>query len=608
MEHDKSTISNLLNESSQIIIPDYQREFVWKDVEGGEFFDDVNSRTRKETLFIGTFIFNKDKTAKEIEVVDGQQRIITILILIIACRVYAKQHGFPPQFIDNLQRRITVQSINPKSAPPCILKTSGRIAKTLDCMADINWDGEYSKSMGSRVGWNKVRKAYEFFYDKLENDNYTEHKVEELIGKVLGIEYIELVVKDRVEAIYTFEVVNARGQHLAVYDLMKAFLFEQSLTNDSGLENIKSEWEEIKENAEHTDNKLKQVLHLFYFSRKGYVLPSNLYRELKKIAKSNPKKFLDELKVFSKFFSVLSKKSGDFHNGLKEFMSTEMKLSKWLTEDEETFTRVSKSLYALRLFKVVSVFPLIYSSLLSLSEKCQDPQKDKKEIKDEVQTWMSMLEFFENFLFVRSRISHGLSKYGGKFEKLYGEYCEKFHKGESDFIEDIKTLQGEVREIKITKEEFVEDFKEISYSKHNDKDIIIYIFDKLNSAYSKPGDPTSMLNLESYKRAFHNIEHIWSQDLKKSKEHKDDIDSIDSIGNLLVIDSKLNSSLGNKPPHEKLAKINEMFSDKEIFNKPYLEDFVNEYGQNIEDKQWGKNLIEKRTEKIASKIYDLMHV
>lgn len=604
MENNNGQIRGLLNVRFPMLIPPYQREFVWSDLEGTDFFDDLRSSDTENPLFIGTFIFSLEKNGGPLEIVDGQQRITTILIFLIACRVFAKKKDYSTNLIEAVQSQIQTQSMSSES-PKCCLSTKGRIGKSLKIMSRSDWSGEYEKEMGNKHGWNRARKAYKFFYEEFNTKEYTENDIRELVDKLLDVEYIGITVRGEEEAISTFERVNARGQHLAVYDLIKAYLFSRELDNPE-LDDIESYWEDIREYAEDSDGKLKKLLYSFYFSKKGYVLPSKLYKNLKDIAKSNIKNFVSELEAFAKFYSILSTKEDKFEARIKKHLLEEVGLKGTKIDDQNRMARVVKSLYSLRLFKVISVYPLIYASLLSLKKNIGNAKEDGKKQVDE---WISLIEFLEKFSFVVTRITHKSSLFGGKLQTLYSKYCISFTKGENDFIKIVKELKEDFAAIKVNEEEFIEAFKDLSYDNKNDKEIIYYIFSKLNSINinEEPIEPSNLPDFftpDNYKTMGNNIEHLSPQ---KPKDGRKPEENVHDIGNLLVIHRKQNSKLGNDEPKEKVAKIKKWLDESDIWNKPYLEIFVNDFEKNCPaGKEWDSELIDDRSEEIAKKIFKIM--
>lgn len=89
-----ASVENLLNSSFQYVVPKNQRNFAWGRGEALEFWDDLKSYTESTegNLFLGTTIFYRDhEDTKKIQIVDGQQRLTTIIILLVACRNLARK-------------------------------------------------------------------------------------------------------------------------------------------------------------------------------------------------------------------------------------------------------------------------------------------------------------------------------------------------------------------------------------------------------------------------------------------------------------------------------------------------------------------------------------
>ncbi|MFW6213770.1 MAG: DUF262 domain-containing protein, partial [Spirochaetota bacterium] len=64
------------------VIPDYQRGYSWGEENVKDLLNDIE-RTRRRSLvhYTGTIVAKWDKNASVFEVVDGQQRLTTILLL-----------------------------------------------------------------------------------------------------------------------------------------------------------------------------------------------------------------------------------------------------------------------------------------------------------------------------------------------------------------------------------------------------------------------------------------------------------------------------------------------------------------------------------------------
>lgn len=86
------------------VVPDYQREYVWEpDKHVSQFLDDIHNEFGNETdiknqkrYFIGSIIIVKREDGT-FEVIDGQQRLTTIVIFLCAFRDYIEKMDIPQE-------------------------------------------------------------------------------------------------------------------------------------------------------------------------------------------------------------------------------------------------------------------------------------------------------------------------------------------------------------------------------------------------------------------------------------------------------------------------------------------------------------------------------
>ena len=87
-------IYSLLTGSHTFRVPNFQRDYVWatkeketaKDRQVNSFFEDIyEASTQKENYYIGSIITYEDKDFEHF-LVDGQQRLTTLMILLSAFR------------------------------------------------------------------------------------------------------------------------------------------------------------------------------------------------------------------------------------------------------------------------------------------------------------------------------------------------------------------------------------------------------------------------------------------------------------------------------------------------------------------------------------------
>src|SRR3989344_3011791 len=169
-------IEDILNSSIQFAVPKYQREYTWGKNEALEFLDDLKSYTESNgNLFLGTLIFDISKQNQNIiTVVDGQQRITTVLLLLIACRNVAKQIE-AINLATLIQNKITFTNPYTAEALGCRLVASESIKDVFEEISKYEWNGNFPARIatvdGRRTRWqvNRLKPIYDFFFDVIKD-------------------------------------------------------------------------------------------------------------------------------------------------------------------------------------------------------------------------------------------------------------------------------------------------------------------------------------------------------------------------------------------------------------------------------------------------------
>lgn len=78
----------ILLQKNELVIPDYQREYAWEEEHCAVLWEDLvdfyNNEHKGNDYFLGSVIFCRQDQKKALEIIDGQQRITTIVLLLKA--------------------------------------------------------------------------------------------------------------------------------------------------------------------------------------------------------------------------------------------------------------------------------------------------------------------------------------------------------------------------------------------------------------------------------------------------------------------------------------------------------------------------------------------
>ncbi|MFZ4439549.1 MAG: DUF262 domain-containing protein [Syntrophales bacterium] len=316
----KKSISSLFSEmqDSKFIIPEYQRpykwdlekcEILWQDLTG--FFEE---KKQNEEYYLGTIVTcrNDESEKKEIEVIDGQQRITSLLLLLRAFYSKLEKSAIQDENILGLKNQIApciwdVNSISGKVSDTNLIHIESRVATESDngIFHAILRTGQETPNAKDLYSMN-----YRYFFLKCEeyamNNPMSWQAFCVTILKNCIILPIDCEKLDT--ALTIFSTLNDRGMPLSDSDIFKAKLYG---TKTTALE--KSEfttaWKELTETAEEAgvslDDLFRNYSHVIR-GRKGdktkeiglrkfYAGSDNKYGKLKQV---NLMKELEELAYF----------------------------------------------------------------------------------------------------------------------------------------------------------------------------------------------------------------------------------------------------------------------------------------------------------------------
>lgn len=230
IELKKETILSLLNQAT-LSIPSYQRAYEWGGNEVGEFWEDLQgySGNDEDTLFLGTLILNR-KNDRLTTVVDGQQRLTTIFILLIACRLKASKFDTQKGIVlaHEIQRLISYIDPSTGDSSGCRLMTSSSIRDVFEFIADTNWNGHFQDKIGKKsvkLQVRRIKPVMDFFIKKLEPLTFDD--LRQVIRTLHNTLVVRIDISSEIEAFKIFERTNARGVDLEASDLLKNLLFAE---------------------------------------------------------------------------------------------------------------------------------------------------------------------------------------------------------------------------------------------------------------------------------------------------------------------------------------------------------------------------------------------
>lgn len=583
------TIDSILKEFEEIKVPLNQRGFEWGREQASDFWNDLIDAMEDpgKKVFLGTVVLKTEDGKNTASVVDGQQRLTTISLLLIAIREVEKKlklreaaRTLNDTYLSSSDIMATVYK--PK------LKVSHLISDVFNEMAGFKWDGEFVPKIGTKqvkLQVRRIRPVYELFIRNIEEHKLNKkEKIQYLLDTLRNRCYFVVIkIQGDLEALDIFERMNARGIELNAAELLKNHLFTHELPE----EELSTEWDVIFKNS---DNDLVRVLRYFYISLEGHVRKNELYKKTKVLVKdAGPREFLNKLVAFSeRYYNFTKANRKDLEEYIKEGIGKKTALKEYVLES------ICDSLEALQLFKVSQHLPLI-SALYERITKQEEPAES------EVNQFARLLQGLENFHFVNNAICR---KPNNEIEKFYAEKSAEIAKSDKSINVLVDSVLTGLKERKEKVDSFIDNFTELSYEVGETSfRMIYYIFDRLNNKNRKGADRNRIYNTDVRisKKSF-NIDHMNPKKAELySYSNEDDREYINNIGNLIVISLHSNSRAQNLPlATEKVEQIYKKYNLK----LPSVVKFV----ESFKAGDWSTRAkiftsIEKRANELGHEIY-----
>ncbi len=207
------SIKDLLKTSS-LSIPDYQRPYKWTEKNVNQLIDDIIENKAKSAYRIGTIVIHDNKKDGTLDIVDGQQRTITLFLLAYA--LYPKLDSDTDLKTHVLHKGANLNDYKPVSH----FSFSSSITKQ-NVIRNYN-------AIIRRIDDLTNKEFLRFFFNKCQ--------------------FVKVVINDVAEAFQFFDSQNARGKDLEPHDLLKAYHLREMNHSSS-----KQEMKEVVDSWEKMD-------------------------------------------------------------------------------------------------------------------------------------------------------------------------------------------------------------------------------------------------------------------------------------------------------------------------------------------------------------------
>lgn len=590
------TIFQLLSESNtQFVVPKYQRNYVWQKDAWTALFDDISEN---RDHFLGNFVLvelgqeDEKGSPKKFEVIDGQQRVTSISLLLLAIydRIGKLFESYTKDETTREKEQRKYHNLRENIRKTLLVDpdSEDHVKLVLSKIKNNNTDYEYiirsnlseksekcelpaPKNLGSR----QISRCYEHFKSTIKD--WDMDNLINITENIFTIITVAIYPDSKSNAYLIFETLNNRGQPLSVVDIIKNKLFSKLDNNDETLDKIDEDWRQHIESLGSNKDKENFFRHFYFANKCSY--PETVFRNgrrPKKAQKSNIVEIYEDLIRFD---------AEGLWNKLKLQANIYSSLIDPVFPDGVNPDRINVELKELIRLSHVSAIPS-YSLLLDLKNR----NMSANEVADIVK--------FLNIYFIRRHVCDKPKV--KELDDIFIDVIEKCHGVDvnAKFVIDtiLDCSKGKLAE----DEEFTRVLRDDIYSINREasKLLLVQLEERENSNLR---EIKSFWDKNNKNKPYWTIEHILPKgvneldrcwiELLDAKSYDKAVEKRDllthKIGNLTL--TAYNSKLGKKCFEVKKDKLNKaLIINQDIVNKT----------------TWGEQEILERTESLISKLVE----
>jgi len=356
---ENNTFRKLIGNGLTYRIPRFQRDYSWTSEEWEDLWADLLGTLKAdgEVAHYMGYLVLQSADDKTFDVIDGQQRLTTISVIILAILKNIKRLIDSGNDADSNRRRVDqIMQTYVGYLDPVTLNVRPKLTLNRN---NNNYFQSYLVQLGHlpqrgfRASEHLLRKAFEWFDKKVldyikpptgDEGMRLAKLVEDISDRLF---FTVITVTDELNAYKVFETLNARGVRLSATDLLKNYLFsvlDRGGEADHELRVLEERWESIVGRLQSEN--FPDFLRVHWNSRRNFARQADLFKTIRL-------QVLDAASVFQLL------------RGMEEDLDTYLALS---SPEPSEWSREDKDLVSvLKTFRVRQPFPLLLAAKRNFS-------------------------------------------------------------------------------------------------------------------------------------------------------------------------------------------------------------------------------------------------
>lgn len=358
MAPSNQTFAELLSNGVKYKIPRFQRDYSWEQEHWEDLWADIENLDDEGHHYMGYIVLQK-KGENEFEVIDGQQRLITLSIIVLSAMKHLGNFidsGNDPA--ENKERLSVFHERYIGSKNSITLKVENKLTLNRNNQRHFRELCSNMKKL-NELHLSKtntlLNQVLDFFDKKINCTNGKE--LAEFVEKVTSrMIFTKIITQDNINAYKVFETLNARGVQLSTPDLLKNHIFSTLAANDDisdkHLDSFDEDWSIIIEQL--GESNFTDFVRYHYNMQHTFVQKKMLFKSIK-LKKNTPKIALDYLNSLKEFATIYSALLNPY--------------DEWWRKQEGDYKEAMHYLEGLKLFGIKQPFQILMASFKKFEAK-----------------------------------------------------------------------------------------------------------------------------------------------------------------------------------------------------------------------------------------------
>lgn len=516
LEPENRSFAEIMGNGKRYEVPRFQRDYSWEEAQLEELWNDIEHMRQSRTQhFMGYLVFQSSDN-KSFQIIDGQQRLTTVSILIIAALTVFKDKIDNGEDIESNQKRLdkyhgdymgVLDAVTLTTSPKLTLNRHNK-----NHYESLIHDYDIPRSRNIMATNRKLNKAFEFFRKRLNSHGLNGVGLAELVNDVCdGLLFTTITVQDDLNAYVVFETLNARGVQLSAPDLFKNYLLstmhQSHLFQEGHFDDFEKRWAEIL--GQLGENNFTSFLRSYVGLSRTLPYKKDLYRILRdQVSKpENVFPYLKGIETFSPIYAALQNHEDSF----------------WREYGDGQYTSAKKHLETLNIFNVKTPLSFLMAAYHAYKK---EPQKFIK-----ILQWVSVISLRYNVICQRSANDQ---------EKIYNQLANRMTNEPQTPPNELKDA---LKPIYPDDNEFHSAFAGKAMPSRQSSKKILFVLKSIEIHLSKGDMPSALPTLE------HVLPYHPDDKWKEYFGIQTYNEAIDRLGNMAILsksDNMANEAFGHK--------------------------------------------------------------